>query len=120
MSLGFLCHKRRDIDPMWSVGIAPAIAWCKEAWRRTGQLGPMRLAWQHAHNVMPQAKRLWSNVVGLATSTWASLKRLGWEFGGPFEWVDSGGATLDLLATSPVKMKKLLIRAAGVWTMKAG
>ena len=120
LSLGFLCHKRRDIDPMWSVGIAPAIAWCKEAWRRTGQLGPMRLAWQHAHNVMPLAKRLWSNVVGPATSTWASLKRLGWEVRGPFEWVDSEGGTLDLLATSPVKMKKLLIRAAREWTLKAG
>ena len=118
LSIGFLCHHRKDIDPMWTAGIAPAITWCKEAWRRTEQLAPLRLAWQHAAQVMPHAKREWSRVIGPATATWASLRRLGWSFTGPTVFEDNEGSRLDLIDTSPLKMKERLLRAARQWTLK--
>ena len=102
------------------MGIAPVVAWCKEAWRREGQRGPMRLAWQHAAKVMQSAKRPWSLATGPATSTWASLCRLGWAFPQPFVFEDGKGTRYDVLDSSPVKLRKLLIKAARDWTTQAG
>ena len=69
---------------------------------------------------MPQAKREWGRVNGPATATWVTLKRLGWKFIGPAMFEDGSGARFDVSATSPLKMKERLVRAARVWTMKAG
>ena len=108
------------MDPMWSVGIAPAITWRKEVWRREEHLAPLRLAWQHANKVMPSAKREWCHVVGPATATWASLKRLGWHFAGPTVFVDASGVRIELKEMSPLKVKDRLVQAARRWTMKRG
>ena len=105
---------------MWTMGVAPAITWCKEVWRREDHLAPLRLAWQHAKKVMPTAKRVWCHAVGPATATWATLQRLGWKFAGPTAFVDAGGERIDLTAVSPLKVKERLVRAARQWTMKQG
>ncbi len=117
LTIGFLLHRRKFLDPIFAGGIAPIAEWSKQAWLRgeRGTLGTMRLAWARGVAAVGNARLYWRRVNGPAAAMAASLKRIGWTSTSPFILHSDVGVKYDLLEYSPLRLLRRLREACVRW-----
>ena len=97
-------------DVSWKGTAAPITQWAKEVWDsmarqnspQTLPLSVLRFSW-HAV-VFPEA---WSQVCGPIGAAALSMKRIKWEWTGPFTFTDHRGTAREFTTTSPAHISHL-------------
>ncbi len=119
LTLGFIAHRVKHLDPICSLGIEPIVHWAKQVWMRAGgRLGIMKLGWRYASRKLAAAKQAWRVVSGPASATIASCTRLGWEMVSAVEVVSDIGVSFNLLEYSPLRLKRRLLEACERWQFR--
>ena len=113
-------------DPMAAGAVAPASAWCAEVWNSlcTGH-------WPGTAAIpMPELRQAWETCAGGSIKSWRwargpisatvmTLRRLGWSFTGPFDWIDHDGVPLQLTRLAPAMMlSKWRWHTRGSWSYR--
>ena len=102
-------------DASTSAMCSPLVAWTAELWAaqagRPGaiHLGELLASWQAGERRNVQR---WSSARGPVDAVRLTMRRLSWEWDGPWRWRDDMGATLDLMILSPAMVKQLAAAAA--------
>ncbi len=117
LTIGFLIHRRRHADPVFTAGIAPVQEWAKQVWCRVDspRVGSLKLAFKHAMRRMAGLKDYWRAVYGPGTATIASLWRLGWTMDSAFVVRSDVGVSYDMRVYSPLRLRRRLHEACERW-----